>query len=82
MLGTPAIYINKLEVTNVNEESKHLSIVHARNASELLVELEKMLSDHNRKKHALEKLASYIPTLDDPNPFLIEQLNLAYQKKV
>ena len=81
MLGTPAIYINKLEVTNVNEESKHLSIVHARNASELLAELDTMLADNNRKKHALEKLASYIQTLDDPNPFLIEQLKLAYQKK-
>jgi hypothetical protein len=81
MLGTPAIYINKLEVTNVNEESKHLSIAHARNASELLAELKTLLADSNRKKNALQKLSSYIQTLDDPNPFLIKQLELAYQKK-
>jgi len=81
MLGTPAIYINKLEVSYVTEESKHLSIVHTRNATELLDALNRMLADGNGKQHAREKLASYIQMLDDPNPILIEQLELVHKGK-
>lgn len=72
MLGTPAIYINKLEVSYVTEECKHLSIVHCKNENDLLTELNLLLSEKNRKRNTQEKLAEYIKTLDDPNDVLMK----------
>jgi hypothetical protein len=72
MLGTPAIYINKLEVSYVTEECKHLSIVHCKNENDLLTELNQLLNDEDRKRKAQEKLAEYIKTLDDPNDVLMK----------
>lgn len=82
MLGTPAIYINEMEIGNITTQSEHVSIVQCKGATDLLLELDKFLVEPNRKEQALARMHEYVQTLEDPNPLLISELKSVVRKEM